>query len=101
MGFLQPVLVKHKGAVIGTALTVLLGIALAGGHRGVGDLLALLEEERALEQQMVRMQRGNEDMRRHLERMQGDPLYLERVIRERLGWARPGEIVYRIERARN
>jgi len=97
MALLPPVLVKHKGVLVGACVSLMLGLALFAGHRGATDLLELEEEQRALEQKIVRLQRGNDDMRRHLERMQGDRQYLERVVRQRLGWGRPGEIVYRVE----
>ena len=97
MALLPPVLAKHKGVFVGAGVSLLLGLALLAGHRGATRLLDLEEEQLALEQKMVRMQRGNDDMRRHLERMQSNPEYLERVVRQRLGWGRPGEIVYRVD----
>jgi cell division protein FtsB len=75
----------------------MLGTAAAAGHREISRLLELESEQHALEQQIVRLQRGNADMRAHLERMQTDRGYLERVVRQRLGWVRAGEIVYRTE----
>lgn len=100
MELLPPALFKHKGVVAGVGLTIVLAIAAAAGHSVLADLGAVQAEQRALEQRMVRLQRGNDAMRRHLERMQADPAYLERVIRERLGWSRPGEVVYRVEGGR-
>jgi cell division protein FtsB len=97
MALLPPALIKHKGVFVGAVLSVLLGLAVFAGHRGASDLLELEEEQQALAQKMVRLQRGNDELRRHLERMQTDPQYLERVVRQRLGWGRPGEIVYRVE----
>jgi cell division protein DivIC len=32
-----------------------------------------------------------------LERLRDDPAFVERVIRERLGFARPDEVVFRFE----
>ena len=98
MALLPPVLSKHKGVFVGAVVSLLLGIAALGAHRGVSDLFELQEEQLALEQKMVHLQRGNDDLRRHLERMTTDPQYLERVVRQRLGWIRPGEVVYRTER---
>lgn len=95
MALLPPVLAKLKGVLVGTGVSLALGGALFAGHRGATELLDLQEEQRLLEQKMVRLQRGNDDMRRHLERMHAEPQYLERVVRQRLGWARPGEIIYR------
>ena len=96
MALLPPVLRKHKGVLVGAVVSLGLGLSLLGAHRGASDLLALQEEQVALEQKMVRLQRGNDDLRRHLDRMKTDAAYLERVVRQRLGWIRPGEIVYRV-----
>ena len=96
MALLPPVLRKHKGVLVGAVVSLGLGLSLFGAHRGASDLLGLQEEQSALEQKMVRLQRGNDDLRRHLDRMKTDTAYLERVVRQRLGWIRPGEIVYRV-----
>jgi cell division protein DivIC len=32
-----------------------------------------------------------------LHRLRHDPVYIERAIRQRLGYARPGELVFRFE----
>jgi cell division protein FtsB len=96
MPLLPPLLAKHKGALVGAAVTVLLAAAAAAGHRGVTALVGLQAEQHALEQKVVRLQRANDDMRTHLERMRSDREYLERVVRQRLGWVEPGEIVYRV-----
>ena len=96
MALLPPVLRKHKGVLVGAVVSLALGVSLIGAHRGASDLLELQEEQSVLEQKIVRLQRGNDELRRHLERMKTDASYLERVVRQRLGWIRPGEIVYRV-----
>ena len=96
MALLSPVISKHKGAVVGVCVSLALGVSLVAAHRGATRLWELQDEQEALEQRIVRLQRGNDDLRRHIERMKSDPAYLERVVRQRLGWIRPGEIVYRL-----
>ena len=36
-------------------------------------------------------------MREHLQRLETDDAYLEKIARERLGWIKPGELVYRVK----
>ena len=96
MALLPPVLSKHKGAVVGVCVSLALGVSIVAAQRGAARLFQLKEEQEDLEQKIVRLQRANDDLRLHLERMKSDPVYLERVVRQRLGWIRPGEIVYRV-----
>jgi cell division protein FtsB len=96
MAFLPPLLARSKGVLAGVVISLALGVSMFAAHRGANELIELQESQAALEQKMVRLQRGNDDLRHHLERMKSDPAYLERVVRQRLGWVRPGEIVYRV-----
>ena len=96
MALLPPVLSKHKGVVVGVCVSLALAASIVAAQRGAARLWQLQDEQEALEQKIVRLQRGNDDLRRHVERMNTDPSYLERVVRQRLGWIRPGEIVYRV-----
>jgi len=98
MTFLSPLISKHKGVVVGVCVSLALGTSLIGAHRGAMRLWELQEQQDVLEQRIVRLQHGNDELSRHLDRMRSDPLYLERVVRQRLGWIRPGEIVYRIDK---
>jgi len=40
----------------------------------------------------------NARLREHVQRLDTDNAYLEKVVRERLGWIKPGELVYRLNR---
>jgi cell division protein FtsB len=37
------------------------------------------------------------DQERFLQRLRSDPVLVEKVIRQRLGYGRPGEVVFRFE----
>jgi hypothetical protein len=49
-----------------------------------------------MEDLAFRLERGNERVREHMRRMETDDAYLEKLVRERLGWVRPGDLVYRV-----
>ena len=49
------------------------------------------------EKKIVELQRRNEELEEEKQRLIEDPIYLERVARERMGLVREGEKVYRIE----
>jgi hypothetical protein len=40
---------------------------------------------------------ANQKLRDHVHRLEHDDVYLEKLARERLGWIKPGEIVYRTD----
>ncbi len=50
------------------------------------------------EKKIVELQRRNEELEGEKQRLIEDPIYLERVARERMGLVREGEKVYRIEK---
>lgn len=50
---------------------------------------AEVRHEKELEEEMLRR------LRRQQERLQTDPAYLERVARDELGYAKPGETIFR------
>ncbi len=45
----------------------------------------------------ARKRQSNARVREHLRRLETDDAYLEKLARERLGWIRPGERVYRVD----
>ena len=49
------------------------------------------------EKKIVELQRRNEELKEEKQRLIEDPVYLERVARERMGLVREGEKVYRME----
>lgn len=58
---------------------------------------------RRLERQQAEVERvayslahKNQKLRDHLDRLEHDDRYLERIAREELGLIKPGEIVYRV-----
>ena len=100
MALLPPVWIKYKGVTAGAALFVLLLLIPAvWGSRGLLHLRRLQEQQRELEATAIRLQQQNDDLRTHLRRLRSDDRYLERVVRQRLGWVKPGEILYRLPRA--
>lgn len=97
MSFLTPRAVKHKGvAAIVAAMLVVLAVSSVWGNRGLLHLWRLQEQLAEVESDVVRLQRENHQRREHLRRLRSDPAYLERIVRQRLGWVREGEILYRV-----
>lgn len=65
------------------------------GERGAIHLWRLQAEKKRLDEKNFVLQRDNEALRDRIYRLRHDDSYLEKVAREELGLARPGEIIYR------
>lgn len=59
------------------------------------ELATLQAAEVRAAREHERTSRRVEEQARTLERLRGDPVYLERTIRQRLNYVKPGEVVFR------
>jgi cell division protein FtsB len=84
------------------AVLLLSGLSLGAAIAGARDLLrlhALEADEAEVSRRIAGLLRENERLRTRLHRLRTDDRYLERLVREQLGFVRPGEIVYRFPAA--
>ncbi len=56
----------------------------------------LARQNRELEQAIKEIAQANKRLSEEHRKLQSDPIYLEKVAREKLGVARKGEIVYKV-----
>jgi cell division protein FtsB len=86
----------HKAAVLlGIVLLVLVAVSAVVGSRGWLHLRRLENEQAQMEALVVRLQRQNDSVEEHLRRLGNDDAYLEKTVRERIGWVKPNEMLYR------
>ncbi|MCS6925771.1 MAG: septum formation initiator family protein [Candidatus Binatia bacterium] len=76
-------------------LYLFLALSLLVGDRGLLHLHKLRHELRSLEGTALTLLRENEALRERIRRLQEDDEFLEKVVREELGYVREHEIVYR------
>jgi len=69
-------------------------VAALFGENGMTDLLRLQRELRTARVELADQQQKVEALRLEIRRLQHDPAALERIAREELGLARPGERVF-------
>jgi cell division protein FtsB len=75
-------------------------LALAVGYHVVfgANGLTAFEQKRVetqhLNQQMTTLQRENDRLKDHVQRLQSDPSAIEQQAREQLRYTKPGEIIY-------
>jgi cell division protein FtsB len=65
------------------------------GDRGAIHLWRLEGEKAKLDEQNYRLQKDNAAVREKISRLRTDNFYLEKIAREELNLARPGEVIYR------
>lgn len=78
-----------------TAACGLLAVDFAIGPLGMRDLMVLRERRAQLETVHQKLLKSNAALKLKLGRLGNDDRYLERRIREQLGFVRPDELVYR------
>lgn len=80
-----------------SSLIALLLLVTIVGERGALHLWRLRGEKSRLDEQNYLLQKENEALRQRVNRIRNDDDYLEKVAREELNLARPGEVVYRLQ----
>lgn len=83
---------------IATGLAVVLALVFAYhvmvGRNGLNAYEQKRAEDRELHQQIDSLQQENDRLKEHVEHLKSDPDAIEREARERLHYARPGEVIY-------
>jgi cell division protein DivIC len=59
------------------------------------EYLELKQTEAVNEARLAEAQARLADQKKVLERLRNDPAFAEKVIRQRMGYARPGEVIFR------
>lgn len=79
-------------AAAGVALS--LGYHVMFGQNGLTAYEQKRQEASALSSQLQSLQRENELLKGHVDRLQSDPSAIEHQAREELHYTRPGEVIY-------
>ena len=77
------------------ALYLLLAVSTVVGQRGLLHFWKLHKELETLEVNVLSLLRENEALRDRIARLQRDDEFLEKIVREDLGYVREKEFVYR------
>jgi cell division protein FtsB len=85
---------RPSGTVIAAVLALLVTWHVVYGKHGISVWQQKRAEDRALQQQIKDLQQENAQMRQQIERLKSDPDAIEREAREKLHYAKPGEVIY-------
>ena len=81
----------------GTGVAVILALLVTWhviyGNHGLSVWQQKRAEDRALQQEIKDLQRENAQMRQQIEHLNSDPDAIEREAREKLHYAKPGEVI--------
>ncbi len=91
---------NFRRLIVGLYLLVFLVIGVASGlyfWDTREEYNRLLRLEAASEQRLAEAQAKLAEQDKILERLRTDPVYVEKVIRQRLGYARPDEYIFRFQ----
>ena len=84
---------KKKVIVLSIFGLILLGAIFIPGYL---KIRRLVKDNRELEKQIEGIKQVNRRLEEEQRRLENDPVYLEKVAREKLGVAKKGEIIYRV-----
>ena len=85
---------KRPGAVVIFFALLIIFIVLLAPR--ILQVQKLSERSRNLEGELKRMQRENKMLEEELRMLREDPVYLEKVAREKFRKAKQGEIIYKV-----
>lgn len=86
---------KAAAAGIGVLLCVVAYYAVFAAN-GLVDYRQKRQESRELDRQIKALQQQNAGMEKEIKALKSDPETIEKEARERLRYARPGEVVYTV-----
>lgn len=81
---------------VGAGACVLLLLALCFGDMGLPRYFSMRDHAQQLEAEIQDLQRMTRALRGDIDRLEHDPLKIEQLARERLGYVRKGETVYQL-----
>jgi len=84
---------KKKIIVLSVLGLILLGVIFIPGYL---KIKRLVRQNRELERQIKETKQANRRLEEEQEKLESDPVYLEKVAREKLGLAKEGEIIYKV-----
>ncbi len=85
---------RQAGTVVAVGLAALLMWHVINGQHGLSVWHKNHTQEHELQKQINDIQQENAQLRRQIDRLKSDPDAIEHEAREKLHYARPGEVIY-------
>lgn len=92
---------RHKLAIVLVGLlSLLMAYHVLFGENGVIAYQHKRRDSRDLQQQIEQLQQENAALQKQIKALKDDPQAIEKEARERLRYARPGEVIYTLPAAK-
>jgi cell division protein FtsB len=85
----------------GAVLALAMGYHVIFGQNGLTAYQQKRQDAQSLDRQLHNLQRENESLKGHVDRLQSDPNAIEHQAREELHYTRPGEVIYTLPASPN
>ena len=85
---------RPAGSVLAVALALLLTWHVVNGKHGLSVWQQKRAEDKQLRNEIDGLQQENARLRERIEKLKSDPHAIEREAREKLHYAKPGEVIY-------
>ncbi|MGA2674559.1 MAG: septum formation initiator family protein [Terracidiphilus sp.] len=85
---------RPAGTVVAVCLTLLLTWHVVNGKHGLSVWQHKRAEDQQLQKEINDLEQENAQLRKRVERLKSDPDAIEHEAREKLHYAKPGEVIY-------
>lgn len=85
---------RPAGTMVAVALALAFGWSVVNGKHGLSVWHQQRTEDKQLRQEIQELEQENSHLRNHVERLKSDPGAIEHEAREKLHYAKPGEVIY-------
>lgn len=86
---------RQRAATIAVgSLALVMAYGVIFGHNGLTAFASKRREARILQAQTEQLQKENERLHGHVDRLQNDPGAIEHEARQEFHYTRPGEVIY-------
>jgi cell division protein FtsB len=85
---------RPAGTVVAVGLALLLTWHVINGKHGLSVWQQKRVEDRQLQMEIRDLEQENARLRQHIEQLKSDPDAIEHEAREKLHYAKPGEVIY-------
>lgn len=92
---------RRIATALAVVLAVFFGYHVVAGRNGVTAYEQKRVEDRELRHQIDSLQQENDRLKDHVEHLKSDPDEIEREAREKLHYARQGEVIYTLNAPQN
>lgn len=85
---------RPAGTVCAVALALAFAWSVVNGRHGLSTWYGQRSQEKQLKNEIQQLQDENARLKQHVDRLKSDPDAIEHEAREKLHYARPGEVIY-------